>query len=383
MAKHAFLSASGAPAWLLCNLKPWLEKDLPNTSSRAADEGTAAHELAAWALETGQEPAARLGDYIQVGDDFWEVTDTMAEHVKAYVDGVRAVPGERMIEQRLYLGFLTGDHEDYGTADAVIFREDTLEIHDLKYGLGYVPGVENAQLRVYACAALRQFGVVFQPERVVLKIHQPRINSFPSEEITVGELLLWENDLRATAARIMAGPDLLEAVPGEKQCKFCRAKGACPALKDMALEAVPVKALDDFQNLEDKLATLTNAQLADLAPRLDLIVDWCAGVWAEVSRRVNNGQTVPGYKLVKGRSGNRAWIDPSEAEQALVAVLGDAAHTRKLISPTQAEKALKGNYAAVSHLVVQPDGKPTVVPDTDKRPALDLSLDFQPIPLEE
>lgn len=95
---HAFLSPSGAPAWLLCNLKPWLEKDLPDTSSAAADEGTAAHELAAWCLAHRRPAVDRLGDMIQVGDDFWEVTDEMATGVQSYVDMVFQIAMESSYE---------------------------------------------------------------------------------------------------------------------------------------------------------------------------------------------------------------------------------------------------------------------------------------------
>lgn len=380
---HAFLSPSGAPAWLLCNIKPWLEKDLPDSSSRAADEGTAAHELAAWCLTTHGNARDRLGDTIQVAQDLWEVTPEMADYVQQYVDNVRKLPGDLMVEQPLQIGFITGETEATGTGDAVILDGETLYIGDLKYGYNFVDAADNAQLRTYACAALRQFSTVSDVKRIVLQIHQPRINSFPKEEITVEELKAWEAEAMATAKRILAGPEGLTATPGEKQCKFCRAKGCCPALKDKAMSII---RLDDFSDLTQRIALLTNDQLAAIAPHLEMINDWCNGVRAEMDRRILSGERIAGWKVVEGKKGNRAWDDEQAAQAALTALLGDKAWTKKLVSPAQAEKLFKKEpdaWARVQQLVTQSPGKPAVVPETDKRPAISTTCDFQPLPILE
>ena len=375
---HAFLSASGAPAWLLCNLKPWLEKDLPDSSSAAADEGTAAHELAAWCLLNGRPAIARLGDMIQVGDDFWEVTEEMAGHVQAYVDNVTAIAGDAMVEQALDIGFITGEENARGTGDFIVLHDAVLEIHDLKYGYGYVPA-DSDQLKMYAAAAVRQFSTIYDIDWVVLQIHQPRINSFPRVEISVAELNEWVEHAQATAQRILAGPDGLEATPGEKQCKFCRAKGACPTLKETALAVV---ASDDFTDLDARIALLTNHDLAAIAPKLELIHDWCNGVRAEMERRILAGQHVEGWKVVQGKKGNRAWADVQRVEREIELLgLEDKAYSRKLLTPTQLEKAVGKTdaWTALKELVTQPEGKAAVVPITDKRPALSLTCDFEPI----
>lgn len=378
MAGHAFLSASGAPAWLLCNLKPWMEKDLPDSSSKAADEGTAAHELGERCLNNGTNPAEYIGEYIAVGDDFWEVTNEMAEYVDEYVKRVRERPGDRMVEVRLDIGFITGEEGAQGTADCLIFDGSTMYIGDLKYGYGFVPA-DSSQLIMYAAAAVRQFSTIYDVYRVVLQILQPRINSFPVHEMTVSELQEWVIATQQVGMDILMGPDGLKATPGEKQCKFCRAKGSCPELKKKVMSVATIDDFEDLTATEDTLALLTNEQLSRIAPNLELVHDWCNGIRAELDRRLLSGQMIEGWKVVQGKKGNRAWADPVEAEKALVDRLGEAAYTSKVISPTQAEKLLKKDYEAIKNLVTQPEGKPAVVPITDKRPALDLSLDFQPI----
>ena len=120
--------------------------------------------------------------------------------------------------------------------------------------------------------------------------------------------------------------------------------------------------------------------LAFIGPRLELIHDWCNGVRAEMERRLLSGQEITGWKVVQGKKGNRAWNDQQEAENWLVPLLGERAFVKKLVSPTQAEQLLKKDFIKPrASLVTQSEGKPAVVPITDKRPVLSLSCDFQPV----
>lgn len=167
--------------------------------------------------------------------------------------------------------------------------------------------------------------------------------------------------------------------PGEKQCRFCKAKATCPALRAEVTNAVggePATA-DDFAQFMpiDTTDGIGDNYLSMAMDKVGLVEDWCKAIRAEVERRLLRGTEVPGFKLVEGKQGNRAWVDQAKAEAALKAlrVKADDMYDKKLISPTTAEKLLKTDakkWAKLQELITRASGKPSVAPATDKRPAL-------------
>ena len=380
---HAKLSPSGAHRWMRCPGSVALEAPFPDESSVYAAEGTVAHLLASDELEGKQTARERIGTRATVDGFDFVVDEVMVAYVEDYVKLVReyAEGGILLVEQRVPIGHLTGETDATGTSDAVIVHADEarLTIVDLKYGMGVkVMAADNEQAMMYALGALERYEQLADFTDVCMVIHQPRLNSVSEHWIRVDDLMEFAQKVRDASARVRGAVNTYELTteqdwsptflePGEKQCKFCKAKSACPALQAIVDETADEEATaDDFADLGD------NA-LAVSMGRVELIEQWCKGIRAEVERRLTKGLDVPGYKLVEGRKGNRAWSDVKDAEKRLGAVLKrDEMYEEKFISPATAEKLLKKDpegLALLEELTHRPEGKLSVASVTDKRPA--------------
>ena len=387
-----------------CYGKLAMEKGLPESSSKYADEGTAAHAVAEMSLLQEQDAAAFVGRMIEVKNGVKvECTEEMAEAVQVYLDTVRAIPGDHVVEQKVdysrYLfdeGQMAEGMTAFGTSDftSVIETDREIVVVDYKHGRGVaVSAEENEQEQLYALGAISAYDLVYDIEddwTVRLMIVQPRANNKSEWTTTVGALK--EFALKAKlAARHAAyqydGHAEPQLSPGEKQCRWCRAKATCPALAGEVRDVVSAGAAtaDDFSDLTHDEAAVTAADtdewLSGAMSKVDLVEQWCKAVRAETERRLLAGTEVPGYKLVQGKRGNRAWVNPAQAEEALKAMRlkTEQMYDLKLISPTAAEKLHKAGeigprqWLKVKELYAQSEGAPHVAPADDKRPALSLS----------
>lgn len=396
MTEHAKLSPSGAHRWIPCPGSIVLEANYPNTSSRHAAEGSAVHEIAAKVLKDEVRDAmSQVGCIMEIDGHKITFTEVMAHHVNEYVEKMREIAADTgaidmAIEQRVDFSDFVGQPDQSGTADVLMFWEDAIGVYDLKYGAGVaVSPEENPQLMTYGLGALLVAEAVgFEPKRVKLGIYQPRNGGFTEWDIETRELRIFGRELAEAADRVakaeQANDLAMYLKPGEKQCRFCRAKADCPALREeisLAVQgsvSVPF-SVDDFDDLTVReISTETSEDYLSISMRkIGLIEAWAKAVRAETERRLLQGVPVKGFKLVEGKRGNRAWISEHDATDFLTSILGDEAYNKSLLSPAQAEKALKphGIHRQLDGFSKQAQGKPSVAPSADKRADWKGSID--------
>lgn len=419
---HAELGPSGWAQWSACPGSIPLSEGIVDKGSAYAREGTAAHALLEEVLLEGGDAEDRIGKtYAVEGDTFvvdMEMVDAVNESVAYVRNRLDPLEGDvLMAEQSVPIGHLTGETDAAGTSDIVGIAEGgkTLVIMDFKYGKGvtvyaseYLAEIDaaaghtpqpNGQLAMYALGALEKFGLVYDEiETVELHVLQPRCQHFDHFSLSVDELRAFGEEVTLAAGRVMLNKEVyiegneLDLYPGEKQCKFCKAKAICPALKasvGTALQTVSASDIAEFDDLTlpKKAASVSIGdatdpeRLAEFMRAAPLIEEAIKAVRAEVERRLFAGQPVPGYKLVQGKKGNRAWDGSVDIGKELTKsgrLKVDEAFNKVPKSPTQIEKLLKDRprvWSKIATLITQADGKPSVAPESDPRPAISLISD--------
>lgn len=361
--KHAVLSASSSHRWLGCTPSARLEQEFADHETEAAAEGTAAHALSEHKLRRALK--MRSTKPISKYD-----SNEMDSHTDGYVEFVLEALAEArqecadplvLIEQKLDFSCYVPD--GFGTGDCVIVADKLLHVIDFKYGMGVlVDAYENPQMMLYALGAIRLYDHLYNIERIAMSIYQPRRENVSTWTITVPELMEWaENTLKPKAALAFSGDG--EFIPGS-WCTFCRAAVKCRARAEAKLR------LAEYEFSLPPL--LSDEEIEDILGKLDDLTKWANEIAAYAQdAAVNHGKEWRGFKLVESRT-NRKYMD----EDAVISAANTAGYHdiyRKTLIPVTEMERLMGKKAfttVLGGLVMKPQGKPTLVPASDKRPAI-------------
>ena len=378
--EHALLSASGASRWINCTPSARLEEKYGEQSTSVfASEGTLAHEIAELYLrldvlgtldnEDFQESIAAKMSNDLFKEEMLDFVSIYTEYCKAQFNEAKTNDECAIIEIEQKLDLTSYVPESFGTADCVVIGGGTLEIIDLKYGKGVpVYADYNKQLMLYALGALDAFSIMYDIDTVKMTIVQPRLGNISTYSMPVEELGAWaDQELRPAATKAFAGEGELNS--GD-WCKFCSIKNRCKALYNKMLETAK------YEFAEPEL--MTDDEVADVLNRAPKLIEWLDSVKEYASSEaLNNNKIWPGFKLVEGIS-RRKWDSEEKVTEAIFANFPEASEDEiydlKLKSISEIEK-LYGKKAVAEKLksvIIKPQGKPTLVPESDKRPALGI-----------
>lgn len=367
--RHAILSPSSAHRWMACPPSARFEEQIPEEASPYAAEGTLAHELAALLLSV--RAGLYKGSQKELNAELGRIESNplynaeMMDHCESYAEFVAGKGGEILIEH-------TYDLSEYiplsfGTADATNLCKETIHITDFKYGAGVrVGATANKQMMCYGLGA---YGAAVKkglaPGTVSLSIFQPRAGGYSSWDILTSDLLEWaEKEAKPKAMEAIAGAG--DFCPGD-HCRFCKARTRCKAYYDR---------FADLKNIWDK-RQMTESDTATVLTYGPLISSWVKKVTEECTARMSKGESIPGFKLVAGRS-VRSFRSEDDAVDIL---LGAGYESHQIFEPKlKSLTAIEGIVGPKrfrelfgSCLVTQ-QGAPKIATESDDRPAIGVSL---------
>lgn len=374
--KHALLSPSAAHRWMNCTAAPLLERDVEDKGSTFAEEGTLAHaycakklkEFLGLAVDEEKAEIAQLDEQYHSGE-MDEYTDTYKTIVLEKFNAARAKTKDAQLLVEVKLDFSHYVPDAFGTSDAIIIADSVMEVIDFKYGKGVkVSAVENPQMMIYALGAWDLFNFEYDIRKVRMTIVQPRIDNLSEFELDAADLINWAVD--------ELQPKANEAYAGGKQkpgnwCQFCKVKASCKALSSMCIEAQ--QANPDPRKISKEVMENT------ILPLLSTFKTWLTGVEEYSLEQALNGVQYQGFKIVEGRSIRK--ITNPTAVMELLDKEGFAKEAyikpTELRSITDLEKLIgKKRFGTIcAEYINKPQGKPTLVPESDKRPAFNQAAD--------
>lgn len=363
---HAVLSASGSHRWLNCTPSARLELEFENTTSEAAREGTAAHALCEHKLKKFLKKRSKrpVSDYNS--DEMEECTDAYAEFVMEQYEEAKKSCKDPVILIEQKLDFSCYVPEGFGTGDCIIISDDKLHIIDFKYGQGiFVEAEHNPQMMLYALGTLEIYDALYDIKEVSMTIFQPRRENVSTWTIPIEELKVWaEEELKPKAQMAYDGDG--EYLPGE-WCTFCKVSVKCRARAEEKMK---------LARLEFKMPPLlTDAEIEEVLDVLPDLTKWANEITAYATEAaIHHGKEWNGFRVVEGRS-NRKYRDELLVAEAAREHGYTDIYRQTLIPMTEMQK-LMGKSAfeeILGDLIYKPPGKPILVPNTDKRPAMNVT----------
>ena len=363
MPNHALLSASSSHRWLHCPPSARLCEGYDDKGSNFAAEGTDAHTLCEYKLRAalGMEAKDPTEDLSWYDAEMEESTTGYAAFVMELVEEAKKNCSDPvvLIEQKLdYSRYVA---EGFGTGDCVIIADGTLHIVDFKYGRGIlVEAEDNPQMMLYALGALELFDCLYDIDTVSMTIFQPRRGNVSTYTLPKADLYEWADTVLAPAAEL--------AWSGEGEyhcgewCQFCKAKADCRERANANME------LAKYEFKQPPL--LTDEEVEEILGRIDELIAWASDIRDYALQAAISGKHWSGYKLVEGRA-NRKYTN-ERAVVAAVKAAGYDPYEHKVLGVTAMTTLLgkKQFNDILGDLVIKPQGKPTLVPDSDKRPAM-------------
>lgn len=366
MTKHAILSASSSYRWLKCLPSARLEQQFDHEPSRAAQEGTAAHALCEHKLKRALKMRSKRPVSEFDSDEMEECTDAYVDFVLEQLEQAVQDCKDPIVLIEQHLDMTRWVPEGFGTGDCIIVADNELHIIDFKYGTGVlVDANNNPQLMLYALGALNLFDSLYDIEEISMSIFQPRRENVSTWTVPVDQLLLWaEKDLMPKAKKAFNGEGWFAC--GD-WCQFCRAANRCKARAEANLKI----AQNEFKDPP----LLTDEEITEILKRIPELTKWANQIQEYAAdAAINHGKQWTGFKVVLGRS-NRKYTDEEKVAERANELGYKDIYKKSLITITEMEKLMgkKKFKEEMSDLVYKPPGKLVLVPDSDKRPAVNTS----------
>lgn len=358
---HALLSPSSSERWISCPPSALKNAAVADTSSSYAQQGTDAHALCEYKVNKAlghhvQDPTTDLNYF---DEEMAEHTDAYCEFIMEQVQGAKQTCADPLILVEQRLDFSRWVQDSFGTADCIIVADGILTVVDFKYGLGVLVEAEgNPQMRMYALGALNLFENLYDIHTIRTIIFQPRRDNVSIAEISKNDLLTWADEILIPAAELAAKGE--GEYKAGKHCQFCKVKATCRKRAEYNLEM----AKYDFVVPD----TLDDEEISVILDRADTFISWVNDVKEYALEQAINGHSFPGYKVVEGRS-NRKYTDESAVADVVINA-GFDPYEKKLMGVTAMSKMLgkKQFNTLLGSFIDKPKGKPTLVPQSDKRP---------------